>query len=92
MATWLTCTSCKKAYKYLDDNNATALKKQLGDAPFVCLRCDDTVPPLSKADVIDPETGEEVRETQQYRVPTPDVVLTGADPGIMKRFRRRSIL
>ena len=63
MATWLTCTSCKKAYKYLDDNNATALKKQLGDAPFVCLRCGDTLPPLSRPEATHPDTHEKVRET-----------------------------
>ena len=90
MSTWLTCKECKKSFEYRNNGIATALLGQLGDQPFICGRCSDTVPPLSKADVIAPETGEEVRETHQYKVPTPDVVLTGADPTIMKRIRNKT--
>lgn len=87
MSTWLTCKECKKSFEYQNDKDTAVLLEGLDDQLFTCGRCSDTVPPLSKPYVIDPETGEEVRETHRYRVPTPDVVLTGADPAIMKRLQ-----
>ena len=89
MATWLTCTSCQKSFEYRNEGAAAELKKQLGDQPFVCLRCDDTIPPLSQPEAVQPETAEQARETHQYKTPTPDVVLTGASPALINRFRNR---
>lgn len=86
MSTWFTCKECKKSFEYGNDDIAATLKEQLGDQPFVCGQCAGAIPPFSKADVIDPETGEEVRETHQYKVPTPDVVLIGADTALIKRI------
>ena len=54
MATWLTCTSCQKSFEYRNEGAAAELKKQLGDQPFVCLRCDDTIPPLSQPEAVQP--------------------------------------
>ena len=92
MSTWFTCQSCQKSFEYRNEGAAAELKKQLGDQPFVCLRCDDTIPPLSQPEAVHPDTGEAVRETHRHRVPTPDVVLTGASPALIRRLRERSKL
>lgn len=89
MATWFTCKSCQKSFEYRNEGTAAEFKKQLGDQPFVCLMCDDTLPPLSQPEATHPDTHEKARETHRHRVPTPDVVLTGASPALIRRLRER---